>query len=103
MASRATAASRLSFERKRGSLEIWLVRHLREGAMKRLVLLLTALLILSFVAVPAVAQKKYDPGASDTEIKIGNTNPYSGPASAYGMIGKSIAAYLKMVNEQGGV
>src|SRR6185369_16198143 len=51
----------------------------------------------------ALAQKKYDPGASDTEIKVGNTNPYSGPASAYGAIGKSIAAYIKMVNEQGGV
>ena len=55
------------------------------------------------MAFPAGAQKKYDPGASDTEIKIGNTNPYSGPASAYGTIGKSIAAYFKMVNEQGGI
>ena len=55
------------------------------------------------VAMPASAQKKYDPGASDTEIKIGNTNPYSGPASSYGVIGKSIAAYIKMVNEKGGV
>jgi hypothetical protein len=43
--------------------------------MKHLVRLLTALLILSFVVVPAVAQKKYDPGASDAEIKIGNTLP----------------------------
>ena len=55
------------------------------------------------LALPAAAQKKYDPGASDREIKIGNTNPYSGPASAYGTIGKSIAAYFKMVNEQGGI
>ncbi|HET7669168.1 MAG TPA: ABC transporter substrate-binding protein [Burkholderiales bacterium] len=54
-------------------------------------------------AVPAVAQKKYDPGANDKEIKIGNTNPYSGPASAYGQIGKAIAAYFKMVNDQGGI
>jgi branched-chain amino acid transport system substrate-binding protein len=54
-------------------------------------------------ALPAAAQKKYDPGASDREIKIGNTNPYSGPASAYGTIGKSIAAYFKMVNDQGGI
>src|SRR5947208_8728269 len=52
---------------------------------------------------PALAQKKYDPGASDTEIKIGNTNPYSGPASAYGAIGKSIAAYFRMVNDRGGI
>ena len=54
-------------------------------------------------AAPALAQKKYDPGRHDTEIKIGNTNPYSGPASAYGTIGKSIAAYFKMVNDQGGI
>jgi len=64
---------------------------------------LAAVLLCTAVAVPAQAQKKYDPGASDTEIRIGNTNPYSGPASAYGTIGKSIAAYLKMVNDQGGV
>ena len=51
----------------------------------------------------AFAQKKYDPGASDTEIKIGNINPYSGPASAYGLIGKSIAAYFKKVNAEGGI
>jgi branched-chain amino acid transport system substrate-binding protein len=64
--------------------------------------LLVGMLAASF-AFPAVAQKKYDPGASDAEIKIGNTNPYSGPASAYGTIGKTIAAYFKMVNEQGGI
>jgi len=57
----------------------------------------------ALLAAPALAQKKYDPGASDGEIKIGNTNPYSGPASAYGTIGKSIAAYFKMVNDQGGI
>ena len=49
------------------------------------------------------AQKKYDDGASDTEIKIGHTNPYSGPASAYGVIGKTIQAYFKTVNEAGGI
>ena len=53
--------------------------------------------------MPASAQKKYDPGASDTEIKIGQTMPYSGPASAYGTIGKVQAAYFKQLNEQGGV
>src|SRR6266545_7582341 len=52
---------------------------------------------------PAAAQKKYDPGASDTEIKVGNTNPYSGPASAYGVIGKTIAAYFSKVNAEGGI
>jgi branched-chain amino acid transport system substrate-binding protein len=51
----------------------------------------------------ALAQKKYSDGASDTEIKIGNTNPYSGPASAYGVIGKTIQAYWKSVNEAGGI
>jgi branched-chain amino acid transport system substrate-binding protein len=59
--------------------------------------------LAALLATPVYAQKKYDPGASDTEIKIGNTNPYSGPASAYGTIGKTIAAYFKMVNEQGGI
>jgi branched-chain amino acid transport system substrate-binding protein len=65
--------------------------------------LLAAVLSLALAQSVAYAQKKYDPGASDTEIRIGNTNPYSGPASAYGTIGKSIAAYFRMVNEQGGV
>ncbi len=55
------------------------------------------------LSVPALAQKKYDPGASDTEIRIGQTMPYSGPASAYGTIGKVEAAYFKMINEQGGI
>jgi len=51
----------------------------------------------------AFAQKKYDTGASDTEIKIGNVEAYSGPASAYGVIGKTEEAYFKMINEQGGI
>ena len=51
----------------------------------------------------APAQKKYDPGASDTEIKIGQTVPFSGPASAYATIGRAQAAYIKMINDQGGV
>src|SRR5213076_2098197 len=49
------------------------------------------------------AQKKYDTGASDTEIKIGQTVPFSGPASPYATIGKTQAAYMKMINDQGGV
>jgi branched-chain amino acid transport system substrate-binding protein len=49
------------------------------------------------------AQKKYDAGATDKEIKLGHTNPYSGPLSAYGTIGKAIAAYWNMVNDTGGV
>src|SRR5579863_4888260 len=51
----------------------------------------------------AQAEKKYDPGASDSEIKIGNIMPYSGPASAYGVIGKTEAAYFKMINAEGGI
>ena len=49
------------------------------------------------------AEKKYDTGATDTEIKIGNIMPYSGPASAYGVIGKTEEAYFKMINTEGGV
>ena len=52
---------------------------------------------------PASAQKTYDEGATDTEIKIGNTNPYSGNASAYGTIGKALDAYFKKVNDEGGI
>src|SRR5437667_10544053 len=54
-------------------------------------------------ASSAFAQKKYDTGATDTEIKIGQTNPFSGPASSYATIGKTQAAYIKMINDQGGV
>jgi ABC-type branched-subunit amino acid transport system substrate-binding protein len=55
------------------------------------------------VASAAEAQKKYDPGASDTEIKIGNIMPYSGPASSYGVIGKTEAAYFDKINAEGGI
>jgi branched-chain amino acid transport system substrate-binding protein len=55
------------------------------------------------LAGPALAQKKYDPGATDTEIKLGNTTPYSGPASAYGTNGRAAAAYFRMINDRGGV
>ncbi|MDE2377704.1 ABC transporter substrate-binding protein [Bradyrhizobium sp.] len=51
----------------------------------------------------ALAQKKYDTGATDTEIKVGNIMPYSGPASAYGIIGRTEAAYFKKINEEGGI
>jgi branched-chain amino acid transport system substrate-binding protein len=60
-------------------------------------------LVLALSSSAALAQKKYDPGASDTEIKIGQTVPFSGPASAYATIGKAQAAYFNMINEQGGV
>jgi branched-chain amino acid transport system substrate-binding protein len=59
--------------------------------------------VLALAASSALAEKKHGPGASDTEIKIGQTMPYSGPASSYGTIGKAEVAYLKMINEQGGI
>src|SRR5271154_6320356 len=62
-----------------------------------------AALVLTFIAAPALAQKQYDPGATDTEIKIGTTTPYSGPASAYSAGAISATAYFAMINEQGGV
>lgn len=51
----------------------------------------------------AHAEKKYDPGASDTEIKLGQTIPHSGPGSLYGVIGRTQAAYFQMLNEKGGI
>src|SRR5207342_2710316 len=63
----------------------------------------SAAMALTLATSSAHAQKKYDPGASDTEIKIGQTVPFSGPASAYATIGKAQAAYFNMINEQGGV
>ena len=62
-----------------------------------------ALIGAAIAASPAAAQKKYSPGASDTEIKIGQTNPYSGPASAYAANGRTEAAFFAMINEQGGI
>src|SRR6202163_2098209 len=66
-------------------------------------LLTGATLALALPTSSASAQKKYDTGATDTEIKIGQTVPFSGPASAYAGIGKTQAAYLKMINDQGGI
>jgi branched-chain amino acid transport system substrate-binding protein len=60
-------------------------------------------LAMATSATAALAQKKYDAGASDTEIKIGNIVPYSGPASAYGVVGKAMGAVFKKVNDEGGV
>jgi ABC-type branched-subunit amino acid transport system substrate-binding protein len=64
---------------------------------------LTAAAGLTALSIPAFAQKKYDPGASDREIKIGSIMPYSGPASAYAAIGKTQAAYFTMLNDNGGI
>ncbi|QOZ42932.1 branched-chain amino acid ABC transporter substrate-binding protein [Bradyrhizobium sp. CCBAU 53340] len=71
------------------------------GRTLRTAALATAVATLASSA--AFAQKKYDTGASDTEIKIGNIMPYSGPASAYGIIGKTEEAYIKMINDKGGI
>ncbi|MBR0691886.1 ABC transporter substrate-binding protein [Bradyrhizobium lablabi] len=68
-----------------------------------LIALSVALALIATSCGTAEAQKKYDSGASDTQIKIGNIMPYSGPASAYGAIGKTLAAYFKMINAQGGI
>jgi len=62
-----------------------------------------ALALITASTSIASAQKKYDTGATDTEIKIGNIMPYSGPASAYGQIGRTEAAFFKMINDQGGI
>jgi branched-chain amino acid transport system substrate-binding protein len=80
----------------------------QEGAKQAMKQTLASLAIVSATAVAlstsaAMAQKKYDTGASDSEIKVGQTVPFSGPASAYATIGKAQAAYIKMINEQGGV
>jgi len=70
---------------------------------KKLVLTAAAAAFSLLATQSAFAQKRYDTGASDSEIKIGNIMPYSGPASAYGIIGKTEEAYFKMINEAGGV
>jgi branched-chain amino acid transport system substrate-binding protein len=70
---------------------------------KRSVVAGLAASVLIAAAGVALAAGQYGPGASDTEIKIGNTMPYSGPASAYGILGKTEAAYFTMINERGGI
>ena len=71
--------------------------HVRLGAFS------AALVLAATLSTTAFAQKKYDTGASDTEIKIGNIMPYSGPASAYGVIGKTEEAYFRKINAEGGI
>jgi branched-chain amino acid transport system substrate-binding protein len=71
--------------------------HRRLGAFS------AAVAILAATSSPSYAQKKYDIGATDTEIKIGNIMPYSGPASAYGVIGKTEEAYFRKINAEGGI
>jgi ABC-type branched-subunit amino acid transport system substrate-binding protein len=73
---------------------------MKRGAHIYAILALVGLLL---AAGPALAGGKYGPGVTDTEIKIGHTTPYSGPASAYGTIGKAQQAYFKMINDKGGI
>jgi ABC-type branched-subunit amino acid transport system substrate-binding protein len=69
----------------------------------RLQVLSATIIVLAAISTGAIAQKKYDAGATDTEIKIGNIMPYSGPASAYGVMGKTEAAYFRKINAEGGI
>src|SRR6201988_958240 len=73
------------------------INHLRLGAVA------AALALLAATSSPTFAQKKYDTGATDTEIKIGNIIPYSGPASAYGVIGRTEQAYFNKIKAEGGI
>jgi branched-chain amino acid transport system substrate-binding protein len=74
-----------------------------KSQIRRMVLAGVAGLSAALLATPVLAQKKYDTGASDKEIVIGGISPYSGPASAYGAIGKLLTSYFNMVNAEGGV
>src|SRR6476646_5429300 len=98
---RAGARKRFQSENKTRSTEI------RETHMPAIQLRLgdfsAAIALLAAISSGALAQKKYDTGATDTEIKIGNIMPYSGPASAYGIIGRTEAAYFKKINDEGGI
>jgi branched-chain amino acid transport system substrate-binding protein len=70
---------------------------------RRLAAFSTAIILLAATEGSAFAQKKYDTGATDTEIKIGNIMPYSGPAAAYGVVGRTEAAYFRKINAEGGI
>ncbi|MCG2667063.1 ABC transporter substrate-binding protein [Bradyrhizobium sp. GCM10023182] len=70
---------------------------------RQLAALSTAIILFASSGSDALAQKKYDAGATDAEIKIGNIMPYSGPASAYGIIGRTMSAYFRMINDNGGI
>src|SRR5579871_2542425 len=61
------------------------------------------LLLVGVAHAPAASRKTYDPGATDTEIKIGNMMPYTGRAKEYGAVGRAEAAYFQMINDHGGI
>src|SRR5438309_7729121 len=99
----APNSKELSHQKSRYTIKV--LQRERDGmsATKTLAVLSAAFGLLAASAGGALAQKKYDTGATDTEIKIGNIMPYSGPASAYGIIGKTEAAYFKKINDAGGI
>jgi branched-chain amino acid transport system substrate-binding protein len=98
---RARADKRSSQKNATHSTEI---REIQMPAIQlRLGAFSAAIAVLAVTSSGALAQKKYDTGATDTEIKIGNIMPYSGPASAYGVIGKTEEAYFKKINAEGGI
>ena len=72
-------------------------------ALTRPLVAVAAFATAAALATSAQAEKRYDTGETDTEIKMGNIMPYSGPASSYGVIGLTEKAYFDMVNEQGGI
>src|SRR5713101_5849720 len=78
-------------------------RSLMPAFRDRLQVLSATIIVLAATSTGAIAQKKYDIGATDTEIKIGNIMPYSGAASAYGVIGKTEEAYFRKINAEGGI
>src|SRR5580692_9168525 len=78
-------------------------RSIVPAVRDRLQVLSATIIVLAAISTGAIAQKKYDAGATDTEIKIGNIMPYSGPASAYGVMGKTEAAYFRKINAEGGI
>jgi branched-chain amino acid transport system substrate-binding protein len=75
----------------------------RSRALRAHLVPLIALAMASVLSLPAQAEKRYGPGVTDAEIKLGQTMPYSGPASAYSAIGRAEAAYFEMINSKGGV
>src|SRR5579872_5969730 len=72
-------------------------------AVRSVATAIAILIGLAWAAGPAAAEKKYGPGVSDTEIKLGQTQPYSGPLSALGAVGRAQVAYIKMIDDQGGI
>src|SRR6266568_5031018 len=97
-AAQTTAPNQKQPTHSPGSREITMrAIHVRLGTFS------VALALAATLSTAATAQKKYDTGASDTEIKIGNIMPYSGPASAYGVIGKTEDAYFRKINAEGGI